>query len=441
MECDVLVLGAGAAGLAAAADLSAAGLSVRILEARERTGGRIETLQPEGLQAPVEMGAEFVHELTDDVRELVHRAGARLIELTGEHWRADGGVLRRDEQLFARVGDVLGRMSELVPPDMTVADALGRVRDASADDRRRARQYVEGYHAADITRASMQAIAVAEDGGDEPAPAGTQYRIDGGYDVLVRALQSMVPSDALVPGVRVMRVSWRAGDVHVQSRQSDGTTRTDHAGAVVVTLPLPMLFGDGPDVVVFDPSPPAFGSVSRSMAMGSALRVALQFREPFWRNLRSKDGRRADDAAFFHTASERLPVWWTQHPRDVPLLIGWAGGPPARELATLDDGALQIVARDVLSEQLGASRTTLDDLLTGFWRSRWDEEPYARGAYSYVLKDGVETSSLLEQPVENTLYFAGEAFAGQSARGTVTGALASGRSAARALMKRFSLRS
>src|SRR2546423_13551371 len=57
----VLIIGAGAAGLAAASDLAAAGLAVTVLEARDRIGGRVQTIHDQSLNLPVELGAEFIH--------------------------------------------------------------------------------------------------------------------------------------------------------------------------------------------------------------------------------------------------------------------------------------------------------------------------------------------------------------------------------------------
>ena len=436
IDTDVLILGAGAAGLAAARELANGGLRVVVLEARDRAGGRIETFWPSDLEAPVELGAEFVHELTPALRALVKQAGSELIEVKGEHWRAENGQLARDDDLFERVGDVLGMMTSLVPPDRSVMDGLAALEDASPDDLRRARQYVEGYHAADASQASLEAILDAEDGGEEPGPAGTQYRIAEGYSSLITALEHALPSDALVTGARVESVRWERGSVRVVAHFGEDEARAYTARAVIVTVPLPALIGDVPadDRVVFDPVPEVFAELERTLAMGSALRVGLSFREAFWRELQGSDDRTARDASFFHTASEYLPVWWTQHPRETPLLIGWCGGPGAQALARLPDSALRDVALDVLSEQLGVDRVTLQVTNTGFWRSRWDEDEYTRGAYSYVLTGGLAGSKAVERSVESTLYFAGEAWAEHAARGTVGGAIDSGIAAARALL-------
>src|SRR5690606_5412997 len=150
--------------------------------------------------------------------------------------------------------------------------------------------------------------------------------------------------------------------------------RHDRARAAIVALPFGVLALGSPDVV-FDPPVRVLEDAAHALAMGSAIRVALLFRDRFWTALRADDGTSAHDASFIHTTSARLPVWWTQYPREVPLLVGWAGGPRAHELSGLDDAALREVALDVLSSQLSLERARLDADLTGFWRSHWDTDP------------------------------------------------------------------
>lgn len=427
MPFDYIVIGAGVAGLAAAGELVRAGASVRVLEARDRPGGRVHTLHPPELPIPVELGAEFVHALTDELRGVIQDAGAGLIEVTGQHWRTDAGRLVRDDALFERIGEVLKTVARRLPPDRSFAEVLDHLHDVDDGTRRRARQYVESFHAADARLASAEAIVDAEGGGADPGPSGRQYRLENGYDDVVRGLLARVPDDALVYGARVTRLVWRRGAVRVFSRTSTGSTREDRARAAVVTLPLGVLLARPPaDTVEVDPFPRELAAAAHALAHGSAVRVALAFREPFWLELHDVNGERADDVSFFHTTSERLPVWWTQHPRAAPVLIGWAGGPAAHQLEALADDALRDAALDVLARQLGVGRKRLADLHTGFWRSRWDQDPYARGAYSYVRTGGMEASRALSGPLDGTLYFAGEAWAQGAGRGTVPGALASG---------------
>src|SRR5258708_29927875 len=88
---DVLVLGAGAAGLAAARDLSHAGLRVTIIEARPRVGGRILTLHDSRSPVPLELGAEFIHGERAETLSLAQAAGLAVLELPGTHETATAG--------------------------------------------------------------------------------------------------------------------------------------------------------------------------------------------------------------------------------------------------------------------------------------------------------------------------------------------------------------
>src|SRR5690349_14905164 len=90
---DVLVLGAGAAGLAAARDLSHAGLRVTVVEARARVGGRILTVHDPRAPVPLELGAEFVHGEAPETLEIAQAAGLAVIELPGTHELASSGRL------------------------------------------------------------------------------------------------------------------------------------------------------------------------------------------------------------------------------------------------------------------------------------------------------------------------------------------------------------
>src|SRR5262245_46181237 len=109
---DVVVIGAGAAGLAAAARLAESGRSVLVLEARDRVGGRIETRHEPGLGVPVELGAEFVHGLAPITREWVHRAGGSVPEVPDEHWRIVNGRLDRYGGVFEDVQRAFRRNKE-----------------------------------------------------------------------------------------------------------------------------------------------------------------------------------------------------------------------------------------------------------------------------------------------------------------------------------------
>jgi monoamine oxidase len=123
-------------------------------------------------------------------------------------------------------------------------------------------------------------------------------------------------------------------------------------------------------------------------------------------------------------------------PARVPLLVGWAGGPPAERLSSLDREDLLGRALRSLSRQLGVSRQRLTSRLGGWWSHDWQHDPFARGAYSYSLVGGRDSARQLSRPTEETLFFAGEAADAEGRNGTVHGAIASGRKAATLVLKR-----
>jgi monoamine oxidase len=130
---------------------------------------------------------------------------------------------------------------------------------------------------------------------------------------------------------------------------------------------------------------------------------------------------------FFHSPGAAIPSFWTARPARAPLLIAWAGGPKAMHLT--GTGAPHIIRQAVTSLKsvfgAGAGKG-----LAAAWVHDWQEDPYARGAYSYVTVGGAGARKALAVPLRGTLYFAGEAADFEGEHGTVAGALQSGRRAA-----------
>jgi phytoene dehydrogenase-like protein len=168
---DVVVIGAGAAGLAAAKRLGAAGRRVLVLEARDRIGGRIDTRREPGWPAPVEAGAEFVHGHSRAAWDAIEKAGLAADEVKDGHWHAPEG---RPEPLdfdavWAPVGDELERLSD---EDLPLAELLRtRCPDLPAADRELILAYCEGFNAADARRLSARWLKDAEEAvGEETGP-------------------------------------------------------------------------------------------------------------------------------------------------------------------------------------------------------------------------------------------------------------------------------
>src|SRR5258706_6702349 len=154
-DADVIVIGAGAAGLATADELAAAGVRVMILEARDRVGGRIFTRRlPDG--RPVELGAEFVHGRPPEIWDFVASGRLSAKEVAGTPWCRRGQVLVPCARLLHEADGILDGMSA-GPHDRSFREFLDTDgRYASPEAKRRATAFVEGFNAADAGRVSVR---------------------------------------------------------------------------------------------------------------------------------------------------------------------------------------------------------------------------------------------------------------------------------------------
>jgi monoamine oxidase len=435
----VVVIGAGVAGLAAASRLAEQGATVTILEARDRIGGRVWTLQPESLAVPVELGAEFTHGDTPEIDEVVARATLRACDIAGRRWAPMGDRLRIVDDFWERLDRVMRRLDEKREPDRPFADALKRMRSLRPADRTLARQFIEGFHAADTNVISEQALAEGGSPGDDVRERRIG-RVAEGYGAVVRALAAPI-LDRVQLGRVVTKIAWSKGSVNVSSRDASGMRTTEiHADAAVITVPLGVLKTDASaGGLRIEPGIPAHKEIAR-LEMGYVAKVVLQFDEPFWVDRKFSKriaDERLDTMSFLHGRDDvPLPVWWTAYPVRAPLLVGWRGGPGAMPLAGLSRDDVVAAGVASLASLLGVSRRSIERRLVAGFNHDWTADPFARGAYSYVAVGGAGASKRISKPVENTLFFAGEHADAEERNGTVHGAIASGYAAARLVLRR-----
>ena len=438
---DVAIIGAGVSGLAAAASLHRLGLSTVVIEARDRIGGRVHTVQDPAVAAPIELGAEFVHDWPEELERIIQQDALAAVEISGEHWHAAEGKLEVVRDYWERVAGVLSRTDADRSPDRSfaefLADDASRVNERS---RALALSFVEGFHATDARRVSERSIA---DSGS-PAEAGEAPRLGrlaGGYAQVPAHFAATLSEGSLRLGTVVHRVEWRRGSALVHARATRGGDASIEARAVLVTVPLGVLAArDGEGAIAFEPEVPAIRRIMEARAMGSVVRLTVGFSERFWETDLVQPPRNGNPGAFsfLHATEGVLPVWWTPYPLRAPLMVGWAGGPAAARLAEWPRSELCAAAIVTLAHSLRTDPEELERRVTGFWHHDWVHDPFARGAYSYTLVGGTGNDDGLADPVEDTVYFAGEAVAPSGRLGTVDGAIASGERAAREIVNAMS---
>jgi monoamine oxidase len=408
MMTDILIIGAGVAGLAAARDLAEAGCRVTVLEARDRIGGRILTARDEQLAVPAELGAEFSHGRPPELWELFRNARIAACEVQGEHWYAEEGKLKVAKDLgFDSLFDSLfEEMRAYTHPDRSFARFLQETNHTS----RWMTAYVEGFNAAFADQISVASL-LQDEAAAEKIEGDRSFRIIGGYD--------QVPYALLVPGVTVRyrtvveEIRWREGHATVTA-----SGEVFEASKVIVTVPLPLL-RDGN--IRFLPEPEQIIAAARQLEMGQVMRVTFCFRERFW--------EQKADFSFLHSLDQKVPTWWSTLPVYAPMLVGWAAGPKFSPSLNVKD------AVGSLSNLLGMSENAVESQIVTSCFHDWHADPFARGAYSYTPAGALGAHTVLAEPVERTLYFAGEHTDTEGHSGTVHGAIASGRRAARQVLR------
>lgn len=437
-DADVIVIGAGMAGLAAARVLAEAGRQVLVLEARERVGGRVFT-ERTASGTCVEHGAEFIHGRSPELWSLIREAGVKAVEREGamfEEERRDGGLTERGEERGESFFGPLEQLAHLpADEDVSFSDWL-----ASSDLPDRQRQaltgYVEGFNAADAERISALSLGLQQQA--ETASEGDRsWHVEGGYAQLADHLAERVTAaGAQVQLGRVVdAVHWRKGDVVV-------TTRTGkmRAPQCVITLPLGVLQAANAGTrgsVRLEPEPRALFE-ARSLAMGQVVRFTMIFRERWWADVHTSGngGKSLPTLSFLFTPERTPPVWWTRHPEteSLPALVGWSGGPRSEALRSFSEAELSDHACTELAGAFGVPLAVITGSLVSTHTHDWSTDPFALGAYSYVPARALGAPSAMAEPAAHTLYFAGEHTDTTGHWGTVHAALRSGTRAARQVL-------
>ena len=418
---EVVVVGAGAAGLIAAREAARGGKIVTLIEARERCGGRIETLPAAEFGYAAEAGPEFVHGAASHTRALMHEAGLSLTPSRGTAWHADNGVLSVDDRSTPYAAEFRRALIAL-KDDLPVAEFLARHFGEAryAELRRSITRMVEGYDAADPSRASTFALREEWMG----RGAAQQGRIAEGYGALMDFLLAECRRLGVAVQFGAVATAIDAAAQNVTIRCRDG--RAFAADGAILAVPLPLLRS----IALPQEARLLAAAALADIGFGNVVKILLRFSRKWWT---AQGGQDLTDMSFLFS-SAAVPTWWTQHPEAHPVLTGWLAGPRANAVATLSSDDIVARALASLAQNFAVTTDWLKGQLVAARAIDWGADPFARGAYSYATPRTREVLAAVDRP-HAKVWFAGEAFYSGAEMGTVEAAFASGWQAAQAILR------
>jgi monoamine oxidase len=383
-EVDVAIIGAGAAGLGAARALANSGLSMIVIEARDRVGGRGHTI----LAAPniiFDVGCGWLH--SADQNSFVEIAERLNFEIDKGRppWREqsfDAGFPPEERLDFINALDAFYERAHQAADEAAKSGRDGAANICLQPGNRwnpmidAISTYVNGCELDQVSILDMEAY---ED-------TGINWRVRRGYGALMAAYGAGLP---IALNTQVTRIDHSGARVRLETSQG-----TLSAGKVIVTVPTNLIADES---IRFHPALPAKVDAARGLPLGLADKVVLALAEP---EALPKDGNLR--GATMRTATGAFHL----RPFGQACIEGFFGGRFAQELEDAGDGAMAAQAIDEISALLGSDfRRKLKPLA----QSRWAHDPFARGSYSHALPGHAPARAVLAAPVDGRLFFAGEA--------------------------------
>ena len=430
---EILIIGAGAAGLMAALTLAKAGRQVTVLEARNRCGGRIHTIDNQSFFTHGELGAEFVHGDLPVTLGLLREAGIPLLTANGEMWHYENGQIN-NEGIFMEDWGLLIKCLNKLEEDISINDFMRKEfpEDKYSDLRNAVWNFVAGYETADPRIASCFALRKEWQSDDNEQ----QYRITGGYGAMIKYMEGECKRNKASIWLNsvVREIHWQAGNV--KAITTDGTVY--EAGKIIIALPLGVLQANEEKKGTFSFYPP-IGEQSNAlmkMGFGAVIKVLFQFDDFFWEEKVTSElvGKDLKNMGYLFSGEE-IPTWWTQFPRKNPVLTGWLGGPGALERKYAPVAEILQQALQSLGNILKRNPEDLKNKLIAFNIINWTDDPFTCGSYAYDTVASPAARKVLNTPVYDTLFFAGEYLYDGPAMGTVEAALKSGKDTAAKMLK------
>ncbi len=415
---DIIIIGAGVSGLMAANILSKNGFKVVVLEGRDRTGGRIHTFTHPLHPHPLEAGAEFIHGNLDTTLELMKEAEQEVVELGGDTWKVTNGNWMREQAFIVNEELVIKKLKSL-KQDITISTFIETyfITPEYTDLRQSLLSYVEGYYAGDPKRVSALTFLKEIESEEEQ-----QYRPKKGYGPIINFLANKITEQGgtIQLSTIVKKVNWQKNKVEV----IDDKGKSYYASRLITTIPLGVWLAKETEQasIHFSPELNEKLSAARKLGFGSVLKILITFNHSFWKENSFKD--KADTGFIFSDAE--VGTWWTQYPAEMPLLTGWIAGPRTAQYNTLNQE--QVFEQSILSlaNIFAISKEAILEMVTSWHVFNWLTDPFTKGGYAYSTIGGKEACRQMMAPINETLYFAGEALYEGTETGTVEAALSSG---------------
>jgi monoamine oxidase len=421
-ELPIIVLGAGSAGLIASRELLRQNKKIILLEASERAGGRIHSIK--GNDYLLESGAEFVHGKLPLTISLLQEYRIQFSKVSGMMARVEKGSVKKTNEFVKDWDKLLDAMKKLktdIPLAQFLSENFGETKYKQLRDT--ASRFAEGFDLADINTVSTQGL-YQEWTSDEDEE---QYRVHGGYVKLVDAILN----DCIKKGCDinfsavVKKIEWKKDNIKVHT----GNGKEFNGSKIIVTVPLGILQSgaDHHAGLLFSPSIPQMKFI-HAIGFGTVIKIILECKKTFWEEKIKNLG--------FIFSDETVPTWWTQLPDQDSTITGWLGGIKAKSLESKSNDEISGIAYESLANIFGEHIESIRSFVKKIHVFNWSKHPYALGAYSFPTVETKEARKIFNAPVENTIYFAGEAYYEDPFGGTVEAALKSGFETAHKIIKK-----
>ncbi|MBF2006952.1 MAG: FAD-dependent oxidoreductase [Chlorogloeopsis fritschii C42_A2020_084] len=423
---NILIIGAGIAGLAVARELYSHGFSVTVLEARSRIGGRIYTNKNFGF--PVDLGASWIHGINKNpITQLAQEFKVRIQYTDFENipvYSSNGELVEVKElenarllykQMF-RQAKALGKN---LKQDISVAEAIQSIlleKEFSPLQKTLIGWFFTGREVQEGTDLDSYSLWEWD---EYKTFEGGNYLIPEGYDEIIQGLAKGID---IRLRQKVIEIKYDDKSVSVKT-----DSETFSADAVVITLPLGVL--KSASVTFSPPLPESKLTAINRLDMGVLNKVVLKFPKVFWSQNHDAIGyasQMANDFSDFLNLSRYIKV---------PVLVALTGGRFARSLETLSEEEVGERVMKVLRRMYGNNIPNPEIVI----RTQWAADPFACGSY-LTMPIGAKASdrATLAAPVANRLLFAGEATSEQYPS-TVHGAYLSGLREANRILNEFAV--